>query len=72
MRDGRTNEQLKIGLLSQWKLEAEFRKKFQKTDPPKCGHFTAIYETLDQVSEIGNYFLGYFIIFDVFPMYIPM
>ena len=26
MRDGRTNEQLKIELLSQWKLEAEFRK----------------------------------------------
>ena len=25
MRDGRTNEQGKIGLLSQWKLEAEFR-----------------------------------------------
>ena len=24
---GRTNEQLKIGPLSQWKLEAEFRKK---------------------------------------------
>ena len=27
MRDGRTNEQLKIELLSQWKLEAEFRNK---------------------------------------------
>ena len=26
MRDGQTNEQLKIELLSQWKLEAEFRK----------------------------------------------
>ena len=25
MRDGQTNEQLKIELLSQWKLEAEFR-----------------------------------------------
>ena len=25
MRDGRTNKQLKIELLSQWKLEAEFR-----------------------------------------------
>ena len=30
------------------------------------------YKTLGQVSEIGKYFLGYFIIFDVFPMYIPM
>ena len=27
MRDERTNEQLKIELLSQWKLEAEFRNK---------------------------------------------
>ena len=26
-RDGRTDEQGKIGLLSQWKLEAEFRNK---------------------------------------------
>ena len=25
MRDGQTNEQLKTELLSQWKLEAEFR-----------------------------------------------
>ena len=29
MRDGRTDEQLKIELLSQWKLEAEFRNFLQ-------------------------------------------
>ena len=28
MRDGRTTEQGKIGLLSQWKLEAEFRNLY--------------------------------------------
>ena len=46
-------------------------KKVQKTDPPNVAILRP-YETLGQVSEIGNYFLGYFIIFDVFPMYFPM
>ena len=41
MRDGRTNDddkQLKIELLSQWKLEAEFRKKSRK------GYFSHNYQ----------------------------
>ena len=34
MRDGQTNdEQLKMELLSQWKLEAEFRKKILGIGP---------------------------------------
>ena len=47
-------------------------KKVQKTDPPPNVAILLPYETLGQVSEIGNYFLGYFIIFYVFPMYFPM
>ena len=34
---GRTNEQLKIELLSQWKLEAEFRKNLQYDFPKMRG-----------------------------------
>ena len=36
--DGRTNEQLKTELLSQWKLEAEFRNKIT-TQCSACGDF---------------------------------
>ena len=32
MRDNQTPEQLKIELLSQWKLEAESRKMFKKQE----------------------------------------
>ena len=43
-------------------------KKVQKTDPPPNVAILGPYKTLGQVSEIGKYFLGYFIIFHVFPM----
>ena len=35
MRDTQTNEQLKIELLSQWKVEAKSRKIFQNLKPSK-------------------------------------
>ena len=43
MRDGRTNdEQLKIELLSQWKLEAEFRNIFYLFDSQRVLWFAQI------------------------------
>ena len=46
-------------------------KKSRKQTPPNEAILRP-YETLVRVSETKKYFLGYFLIFDVFPMYFPM
>ena len=42
MRDRQTNEQLKIELLSQWKLEAKFRNSGRKIEMQKLVQYSRL------------------------------